>query len=382
MVQIGQVPLHLVTVYLFPCAPPGSAKYRLNCNVLGWEQVLLESIHGPACLRGDLNSPLENFNVCRHLLASGWTDMALLAENLFRSPVLPTCKAATRHTFGVGNSDRTRFLTGAAAKYEHDLDAHSVQTFDFDFPTFNVPVWKWFLPVTLDSFDVDQRSLGASAASVAVPVSLKLNELLGENKVGEALKTGSSVIERHILQHCKDDYGLVLRGKRFVGRSSDIAPSKTLLAAPRFKFGRQGDFCVPVPSSALPVRQIQKQARRLQALCRLLGSLFFGPIQCSKALELWNAIVRSSGFRPSFASWTFEKLGLELGDFPPVEEIHLLLFEVQKYARSVPQSHWRQKKQRFSLQLDGSTRHQGGKVPFAFVERSTAAPCSRTLNIG
>ncbi len=380
VVQIGQVPLHLVTVYLFPCAPPGSEKYRLNCNVLGWAQVLLESIHGPACLCGDLNSPLENFDACRHLLASGWTDMALMAENLFGSPVLPTCKAATRHTFGVGNSDLTRCLKGAAVKYEHDLDAHSVQTFDFEFPTFNVPVWKWFLPVTLDSFDVDQRSIDTSAAGVAGPLVLKLNELLNEDKVDEALKTWSSVTEKHILQHCKDDHGTVPRGKRFLGRSSDIAPSKTLLAAPRFKFGRNGDFCLPVPSSALPVRQIQKQARRLQALCRLLGSLFFGPVQRSKALELWNAIVRSSGFRPSFASWTFEKLGLELGDFPPVEEIYLLLSEVQKYARSVAQSHWRQKRQRFSLQLDGSMRHQGGKVPFALL-RDQQLPPVRELSI-
>ncbi len=65
VVQIGQVPLHLVTVYLFPCAPPGSEKYRFKCNVLGWAQVLLESIHGPACLCGDLNSPLESFDVLR-----------------------------------------------------------------------------------------------------------------------------------------------------------------------------------------------------------------------------------------------------------------------------------------------------------------------------
>ena len=109
-------------------------------------------------------------------------------------------------------------LKGAAVKYEHDLDAHSVQTFDFEFPTFNVP-WKWFLPVTLDSFDVDQRSIDTSAASVAGPLTLKLNELLGENKVDEALKTWSSVAEKHILQHCKDDYGTVPRGKRFIGRS-------------------------------------------------------------------------------------------------------------------------------------------------------------------
>ena len=156
--------------------------------------------------------------------------MALMAKNLFGNPVLPTCKAATRHTFGVGNSDLTRFLKGAAVKYEHDLNAYSVQTFDFEFPTFNVPVWKWFLPVTLDSFDVDQRSIDTSAASVAGPLTLKLNELLGENKVDEALKTWSSVTEKHILQHCKDNHGTVPRGKRFIGRSSDIAPSKTLLA--------------------------------------------------------------------------------------------------------------------------------------------------------
>ena len=380
VVQIGQVPLHLVTVYVFPCAPPGSEKYRLNCNVLGWAQVLLESIHGPACLCGDLNSPLENFDVCRHLLASGWSDLALMAESLFECPLLPTCKAATRHTFGVGNADLSRFLTGAAVKYEHDLDAHSVQTLDFDFPSYNVPVWKWFLPNTLDSFEVDQRGLNASAVTVAGPLSLKLDELLEENKVDDALKIWSSTTERHISKYCKDDHGLAPRGKRFFGRSSDIVPRKSLLAAPRFKFGRNGDFCVPDPSTALPVRQIQKQARRLQALCRLLGSMFFGPVQRSKALELWNAILRSSGFGPSFAAWVFERLGLELGSFPPVEEIYLLLIEVQRHAKSLAQSHWRQKRQRFSLQLDGSMRHQGGKVPFALL-RDQQLPPVRELSI-
>ena len=43
-------------------------------------------------------------------------------------------------SFGVDNSDLTRFLTGVAVKYDHDLDAHSVQTFDFGFPAYNVMV--------------------------------------------------------------------------------------------------------------------------------------------------------------------------------------------------------------------------------------------------
>ena len=380
VVQVAQVPLHLVTVYLFPCAPPGSEKYRLNCNVLGWAQVLLESIHGPACLCGDLNSPLENFDVCRHLLASGWSDLALMAENLFECPVGPTCKAATRHTFGVGNADLSRFLTGAAIKYEFDLDAHSVQTLEFDFPTYNVPVWKWFLPSAFDSFEVDKVGLKESAAAVAGPLSIKLDALLDENNVDEALKVWSSTTERHISEFCKDDNGWCPRGKRFFGRSADVAPRKSLLAAPRFKFGRNGDFCVSDPSTALPVRQVQKQARRLQALCRLLSAMFFGPVQRGKALELWGAIMRSSGFGTSFAAWILDRLGLELGGFPPVEEIYMLLIEVQRHAKSLAQSHWRQKKVRFSLHLDGSMRYQGGRVPFALL-REQQLPPVRELSI-
>ena len=88
-----------------------------------------------------------------------------------------------------------------------------------------------------------------------------------------------------------------------IGRSSRVCPTKAVLAAPRFKQGRHGDFCVSHPSVALQVRQVQKQARRLQALRRLLGCLFFGPVQQAKANELWRAIMSSSGFRPSFQVW-------------------------------------------------------------------------------
>ena len=101
-------------------------------------------------------------------------------------------------------------------------------------------------------------------------------------------------------EHSIDEYGQVPKGKRFRGRSSSVRPTKAALAAPRFKEGRNGDFCVQFPLVALKVRQVQKQARRLQALCKLLGCLFFGPVQQAKAIELWRAVMAGSGFRPSF----------------------------------------------------------------------------------
>ena len=86
-------------------------------------------------------------------------------------------------------------------------------------------------------------------------------------------------------------------------------PVKRVLAAPRFRAGRKSDFSVKFPSVAVKVRQVQKQARRLQSLLRLLQSQFFGNDHFGQVHELWNAIVRSTGFVPNFPGWVFSVLG-------------------------------------------------------------------------
>lgn len=100
-----------MSVYLYPCAVPGSHKYRLNCQVLSWAHELICNIHGLVCLCGDLNAPLDSFDMCRHIIAEGWQDMALACHRRFGCPLLPTCKSATRHTYGVGNPRLGRFRT-------------------------------------------------------------------------------------------------------------------------------------------------------------------------------------------------------------------------------------------------------------------------------
>ncbi len=82
VVQIGQIPLHFVTVYLYPCALPGSYKYRLNCQILAWAHQIVSQISGLICLCADLNAPLESFDSMRQLLAEGWEDMALRCHRL------------------------------------------------------------------------------------------------------------------------------------------------------------------------------------------------------------------------------------------------------------------------------------------------------------
>lgn len=146
-----------MSVYLYPCAVPGSHKYRLNCQVLSWAHELICNIHGLVCLCGDLNAPLDSFDMCRHIIAEGWQDMALACHRRFGCPLLLTCKSATRHTYGVGNP--------AWVDFEHDMDAHAVQLFSLEVPSFNQRVWKWIQiqPSSLDDCTTDLANFHSEA---------------------------------------------------------------------------------------------------------------------------------------------------------------------------------------------------------------------------
>ena len=76
--QCGHVPVHIVIVYLFPSAPPGSERYAVNCKVLEWARFLLEGVCGPAMLCGDFNAPLATWEVTRNLLENSRIDLGAL----------------------------------------------------------------------------------------------------------------------------------------------------------------------------------------------------------------------------------------------------------------------------------------------------------------
>ena len=69
------------------------------------------------------------------------------------------------------------------------------RTFDFEFPCCNVPVWKWFLPATLNSFEMDRVSVDHAAEEMSGALCTKVRHLLGETKVDDALRTWASATE-------------------------------------------------------------------------------------------------------------------------------------------------------------------------------------------
>ena len=342
VVQIGQIPVHIVTAYLFPCAPPGTQKYRLNCQILAWAHEILNNVSGPTCLCGDFNAPLASFDTTRQLLSEGWEDMALLCHRSFNSPLDPTCKGSTRHTFGIGNSDLCRFLKWACVDFEFDLDAHAVQVFTFQMPTYPVVL------ILLLSTKLRWNAMHLALFTRSTKRSPTMHIALGN--MDDALRIWSAKCEALLMRHSLTEEGVPPKGSHFKGRAQAVEPVRRALAPPRFKQGRQGDFCVSCPSTALEVRQVQKQARRIQAYVRTLSCSFFGTVQRAKCVELWTAILRSSGFKPCFPTW------------------------VQDWAQKLASRRWRAKRQEFALLVDSSWKAKGGRIPFALLRENPLPP--------
>ena len=380
VVQIGQLPTHWVTVYLHPNAAVGSKKYLLNCRLLFWAHQIATSIDGPCGLCGDFNAPLEDFESCRAMLIAGWCDLALMAHSLFGCPLGNTCKSATRHSFVVGNAALQRFLQSAEVRHHNDLDSHAVQAVCLELPSYNPVVYKWPQPQPFQELQCHPERLRVASAAACPDLHRKVGEALAHQDATEALKVWSAACEDLVICSSFTDEGNRPDGKRFRGRAADVAPVKRVLAAPRFRAGRKSDFSVKFPSVAVKVRQVQKQARRLQSLLRLLQSQFFGNDHFGQVHELWNAIVRSTGFVPNFPGWVFSVLGYPVGALPTIDVLESIKDGVFAYANRLASQQWKLKKELFSSQLELSMKSEGGKKAFRCL-REQALPQVRSLRV-
>lgn len=333
----------------------GSQKYRLNnCQVLSWAHELIGNIHGLICVCGDMNASLNSFDMCRHIIAEGWQDMALASHRRFGCDLLPTCKSATRHTYGIGNPELCQFLRDAWVDFEHDMDASAVQLFSLEVPNFNQKVWKWIQPSSLDDCTTNALDFHSEADRAAHDIDCSVRQHLEANNMDEALKVWSERCEKLVLKHTLTTEGEVLPWAQVSWEGAPRGTGFEGFGPPRFKQGRNRDFCVDSASNPLEVRQAQKQARRLQALIRTLSYSLFGPIQRSKCEELWAAIMRSSGFRPDFPRWAWNELGLDIVHHLDGDSLSLLVDEVYEYANKLASARWRAKKTEFAVQPENS----------------------------
>ena len=85
-----------------------------------------------------------------------------------------------------------------------------------------------------------------------------------------------------------------------------MQPVKVPLGPPRLKGGRPSDFRPELYASTVQVRQFTKQIRRLRCLLRAREAIRDQrgkPGLLGNTRALWQACVRSTGFRPCFPKW-------------------------------------------------------------------------------
>lgn len=349
VLQIGPVPLRVVVVYLHPNPTPGSYRHRLNSQLLDWACSLVEDLSAPACVLGDFNSPWSTYEVCESLSLKGWVDLhAFWAQQKGEIPG-PTCKQSTRHIFMLANPLFRPFVCDVHVGFEDDLDAHSVLIAKLSVPSYNPVVWKWLLPGTLDNCEFDPLLQSAEPDCRWYEV---FESHLAQGQVSKAYAHWSSGAEQVLLQSAVLDNGPVVH-KRFCGRGQSLQPVRRSLAAPRFKQGRPTDFTVPHPTNGLLVRQVQKQARRLQNLARLLQP-HLRVAAASKIGDLWQSILRATGFGKSFAHWVFKSV-----------RCHVLELTAECVQA---------KRKNFTEFLENNCVTQGGRVPFKLVREAPLPP--------
>eukprot|EP00438_Fugacium_kawagutii_P036116 Skav236835 [mRNA] locus=scaffold1027:49372:59337:+ [translate_table: standard] len=369
VVQLGSLPVHFITVYLAPGAPPSSRRFDENSAILACAVDIALSLNGLVVLGGDFNAPATTFTPIGTLEQHGFCDAAIVALQKFGTPLQPTCLDATRHSFGYISSALVPLLTAVQVTNPHDLPTHALLRLSFDLPAVNPRVYKWLSPRPLDGLKINDSK---------VPLGLQTfhNSLASpEAPVADQFKAWAKGAERFLCSVGSID-GEDLSRPCWKGRCRSTRPVLVNLSPPRFKPGRPGDFSVPFPSVGIEVRKWQKYARQLQSLLRLLkrGSARAADPEYSREVNLlWKAI-RRAPVQPRPLDHAASIFGFRFHRLPSVDIVDTWSQKVAAEASRKATAHWEQKKVAFTAALDHSCATQGGSFPFRLIREQPHPP--------
>ena len=369
VVQVGQLAVSVVTVYLWPNAPLSSRRYAENCEVISAAVQIIRSVSGPAILAGDFNAPHTLFQEMRDLLQEGWANTALLIADRDGTQAQPTCQRTTRHTFCLANPALLPFLVSSEVCFHEDLATHAVLVTEFTLPEHNFRVLKWIMPKPLDKFSVHREALEGMAASVDASVWERQVESLAREGQMDTAFSNWSIIAEEMLCAAVEEPDVHSR-RTWKGRGQTLEPVLRDWAPPRFRVGRAADFRLVCPSVALDARRWQKLVRQLEALVRKLargrGRQSHAAYSAEVAL-LWTAIY-GSPIRPRFPRWVRENFGFELFVLPGLPTLRLILAKAADHAQDVGRRCWKAKRESFAADVEESWKKKSGSLAYRLIK--------------
>ena len=369
-VHAGQLPVHVVTVYLMPNAPPGSFRYEVNCSILSWAVFLCTGLVGPVMLCGDFNSPLGRWPMIRGLLERGWVDVGLLQAEVSGEDPQPTCLGSARHTFQIVNSELVQFWKFTQVRSAPDLDKHDLLVSEFDIPVKIPRVPKWMLPRSFLDGPVDKGVLNSVLLHQQDECEQLVQEALDNQDIASAVAMWSQFQENGFRESaCHCDGSKRVLNKKYFGRCQVETPKLVQLALPRCKTGRPGDYRPPYIVAGTNVRQLVKQTRRLQRLWHILSHRE-GPL-LQDAVELWDAIIRATGFGKAFPQWCIGQIGWFPVQFPDSGSVGALYQSVKEFTDDASRRAWALKREAFATELETSCATKGCSLPCRVVKEET-----------
>ena len=369
-VHVGQLPVHVLTVYLMPNAAPGSLRYEINNAVLDWAVQICRSLVGPVLLCGDFNAPLARWPMMRGLLERGWVDLGLLQAEVVGGDPQPTCLGAARHTFQLVNRALVQFWKATYVLSAPDLDKHDVLVSEFDIPIKIPRVPKWVLPKSFLNGPVDKVVLDQTLATGQAETHRSVCAALDHANVAEALSIWSKAQEEGFVKaacHCDGDHRKLNR--KYLGRCQVQEPKQVQLALPRCKTGRPGDYRPPFLVASTHVRQLVKQTRRLQRMWHILAHRH-GPL-LDDVVNLWSSITEATGFGRSFPKWCFSQLGWFPVQFPDASMIFAIYQVVKEFTDDASRKAWAMKREAFANEIEVSCAQKGSSLPCRLVKEET-----------
>eukprot|EP00435_Cladocopium_sp_Y103_P014640 s2285_g3.t1 len=244
-------------------------------------------------LAGDFNMLLNEVPAFEILHGAGFKDIQDVAAERWGLVPRPTCKNKTRKDFLFLSPELQRLLKETWVLDDIWPD-HSLLMASFHAPRTLPPRMVWPSPRELPwpkdfafqfSWHVDDPDPTAQYAALWNSI--------------ETAATEASVVPIH---------------RTMKGRAQHFQPvAATLHKHVPGKAGRPGDFQAEFHGASFRHGQWIRQVRRLQCYVRCVRNP--ENIQSTHALQLWGAILRASGFAPSFASW-WERLDVRFDNCP------------------------------------------------------------------
>ena len=292
------------------------AMYGLHQGLPNAEEA--NQVRCPALIVGDLNCDLQQLNAWHAMVQAGWSDAALVQQQLDGLPAANTYKDVSRLDYVLMN-DLARFAFRRFYLSPQDEADHRTVNAEFDWS--GIPKQCKTFRMPLDAAQLDIPVAEMQHAYIPAKALDILDIAIRKGDIEEAWGAFCKAYEDGI------SFAMDKLGKRppktFLGRGIECFTRQGLLHRPS-PAARTGEFQPSGDDDTVQLRQRFRQIRRFEAYIQQCKSLRRPELDDDRrakvqqaSCETWLAICNSAGFQMPFREWWFSNHAQWFPQEPP-----------------------------------------------------------------